>query len=185
MVKAVNSTTFIVFLCGPSLNGEKKESAQLRARLRQALEIEKIEVILGEDDGLEEARLSVGLNAQDNELEFIRTGCNAVIIIADSPGAFCELGLFSWHFTSAHGLIKRSEYRTDCVVLIDKKYESHKSYINEGPAKAVRLFGSVEFVDFASCDLKPLVERMTQNRTLVTVDNKRGRPRKEKHEKNN
>lgn len=94
LVKAAEESPFIVFLCGPTLDTENPEpSAALRASLTERLVAEGFEVVLGEDDGLEEARLDLGINAQDNELEFIRRHCNAVIVIADSVGAFCELGL--------------------------------------------------------------------------------------------
>ena len=95
-IAAASETPFIVFLCGPKLTANSP-AAKFRTRIKERLETEGFEVILGEDDGLDNPRLKdIGINAQDSEVEFIRRFCNAVIIIADSVGAFCELGLFSW-----------------------------------------------------------------------------------------
>ena len=87
LVAAASETPFIVFLCGPKLTANTA-SARFRARIKERLEQEKFEVILGEDEGLDNPALKgIGLNAQDNEIEFIRKSCNAVIIIANSVGA--------------------------------------------------------------------------------------------------
>jgi hypothetical protein len=163
-------------LCGPNI-ASTEAAAQLRRRIKERLEAEKFEVVLGEDDGLNNPDIHrIGVNAQDNELAFISSYCNAVVIVASSAGSFCELALFSWHLVHEHGEIDGG--KTDCIVLISSEYEAHQSYLNNGPAKAVRSFGKVEFVDFASYDCGALVERLRDRRGVTTVDNKRGRPRK-------
>jgi hypothetical protein len=91
--KGIAASPFVVFLCGPTLKDLSKPPAQVREKIKTILEQKGFEVVLGEDDGLEEARLKLGLNAQDNELEFVKRKCNAVIVIAASVGSFCELGL--------------------------------------------------------------------------------------------
>jgi hypothetical protein len=180
LVAAASETPFIVFLCGPKLTA-KRASAEFRTRIKERLEREGFEVILGEDDGLDNPQLrEIGINAQDNEIEFIRRACNAVIIIADSVGAFCELGLFSWHFVHRDGVFKKEKKapEVDCIVLLQKKYRSDKSYLNQGPAAAVKGFGTVEFVNFSVYDGSSVVERLKNCRGVSTVDNWRGRPRK-------
>jgi len=173
---AVQDAPFIILLCGPALSDEKP-SAQLRQRLLTSLKRANFEVFLGEDEGLEDNRLKTGINAQDNELEFARTKCNAIIIIADSVGSYCELGLFSWHFSHDDGVLK-NDLRTDCIVLIDKKYKKEKSYLNLGPSNSVKhLGGHVEYVDFGKYNLKNIIERLRQRRSVLTLDNRRGRPR--------
>jgi hypothetical protein len=179
-VAVASETPFIVFLCGPNLTA-KKSSAKFRVRIKERLEQEGFEVILGEDDGLDNPRLrKIGINAQDNEVEFIRRSCNAVIIIADSVGAFCELGLFSWHFVHRDGVFKKEKKSpdVDCILLLQKKYRNDKSYLNQGPAAAVNGFGKVEFVDFSAYDGGSVIERLRSRRGVSTVDNRRGRPRK-------
>lgn len=156
-VEAASDTPFIVFLCGPNLS-ESSAPATLRKMIKARLEEEKFEVVLGEDEGLDNPSIhKIGINAQDNELSFISSHCNAVIIIASSVGSFCELALFSWHLVHQDGEIDYS--KTDCIVLISNQYEDHKSYLNLGPAAAVSVFGKVEFIDFASYDCDALVER--------------------------
>lgn len=176
--QAAEENPFIVFLCGPTLSDLSKPSAKLRLDLKKALEAEKFEVVLGEDDGLEDGRVAVGVNAQDNELEFISTSCNAVILIADSVGAFCELGLFSWHFVHTGGKLKKTRGQTEFFLLLDEKFSDAKSYLKEGPTRAVNGFGTVLYVDFSSFDANPVLARMRDRRGVMIVDNKRGRPRK-------
>jgi hypothetical protein len=147
LAEVASSSPFIVFLCGPSLSGTDAP-AQLRRTIKERLEAEKFEVVLGEDDGLDNPDIhEIGINAQDNELAFIGSHCNAVVIIASSAGSFCELALFSWHLVHEHGEIDSG--KTDCIVLISNEFESHKSYLNSGPAKAARSFGKVEFINFS------------------------------------
>jgi hypothetical protein len=187
---------YTVFLCGPSLEnqvatisagitgkiksifGRRKKtsaSAQLRQRLLNDLIGEGFDVVLGEDDGLEEGRIRVGLNAQDNELEFISRQCNAVIVIADSVGAFCELGLFSWHFVHKDGRIG-DENKPAFIVIINKEYQDHKSYFNEGPVGSIHGFGYVYYVDYESYDLADITKMLSNRRIIETLD-KRGRPK--------
>ena len=145
LVEAAQDSPFIVFLCGPTLDArDPQPSARLRAQLKERLEEEGFQVVLGEDAGLEDVRLHLGVNAQDNELEFIRKHCNAVIVIADSVGSFCELGLFSWHFVHDNGVIQNS---TDFILLVDQRYRNEKSYLNEGPFNAVAGFGQALFAN--------------------------------------
>lgn len=176
LAQAASDSPFIVFLCGPALSGTDAP-AKLRRAIKERLEKEKFEVVLGEDDGLDNPAIhEIGINAQDNELAFISSHCNAIVIVASSVGSFCELALFSWHFVHPDGDIDSRD--TDCIVLISSEYESHKSYLNSGPAAAVRSVGKVEFVDFNSYNCDTLVQRLRDRRGFTTVDNKRGRPRK-------
>lgn len=176
LVQAASDSPFIVFLCGPKLDGTDPP-AILRRAIKDRLEQEKFEVVLGEDDGLDNPAIhNLGINAQDNELAFISSRCNAVVIIASSAGSFCELALFSWHFVHDDGDIDSS--KTDCIVLISDEFRDHQSYLNNGPAKAVRSFGKVEFIDFSTYDSSALIERLKDRRGVRTLDNRRGRPPK-------
>jgi hypothetical protein len=175
-IEIAKESPFIVFLCGPKLKSSAAAS-RLRKRIKRKLEDEDFEVVLGEDDGLDNPVIhKIGVNAQDNELTFIEKRCNAVVIVADSVGSFCELALFSWHFVHKEGLIDKE--KTDCIVLLNAKFKDHKSYLNSGPVASVGAFGSVEFVDFAKYDCASLVKRLLAQRGIRTVDNRRGRPRK-------
>ncbi|WP_137919097.1 hypothetical protein [Hydrogenophaga sp. 2FB] len=161
----------VVFLCGPSLLlADKNPGAALRKRLKDALEVEGFEVVLGEDDGLEDVRLTeTGGYAHDNELEFIRRECGAIVLIADSVGSFCELGLF------VHWLANNPDRTCDFVLIADEKYKDDKSYFNEGPANAAEHFGRTLYVEFATADIKPILKRLRGRRSTQLFSG-HGRP---------
>lgn len=177
LADASENYPFIVFLCGPTMKGDNlSPAALLRKRLKDELERNKFHVVLGEDDGLEDARLGIGVNAQDNELEYIRKHCGAVIIIAGSVGSFCELGLFSWHFAHQDGTIRNGS-NADIILVVDKQYQDDKSYFNFGPVAAVEGYGQVHYVNYDEFTIDPILRRLVSRRGSVTVD-RRGRPPK-------
>jgi hypothetical protein len=163
---AADATAFRIFLCGPKLSLHKKDSAAaVRKQLMSQLEKENFEVVLGEDEGLTDKKISdLGINAQDNELLFIKDRCNAVILVAGSVGSYCELGLFSWHFSQ--GMIDGG--KIDFILLVDKKYRKHKSYFNLGPLTAVRGGkGAVHFVDFKTVKFDNIIKRLKAQRGIT------------------
>jgi hypothetical protein len=164
-----SSHTMVVFLCGPSLDDLTVEGAQLRQDLRDALLEKGFEVVLGEDDGLEALRRMYGLYAHENELQFIRGQCNAVVLIASSPGALCELGLF------AYDRVHSEDNKTDFILILADRHEGVRSYINEGPAIAIQDFGKVFYGDLGGFDYQPVLERLTRRRAVFFTDT-RGRP---------
>ena len=161
----------VVFLCGPTLKDAATNSAAaLRLRIRDALVAEGFEVVLGEDDGLEDVRLNVSDGyAHDNELEFVQRECSAIVLVANSVGSFCELGLF------VHWLAGSADRTCDLILLADQQYENHQSYFNEGPARAAADFGKAMFVDFATLDIAPIVKRLKGRRSTHFCHG-RGRP---------
>ena len=185
--KATEEIDFVVFLCGPSIKDYIKDpdpskhdpAVVLRAKIKEDLEANGFDVVLGEDDGLEEPRLKIRRNAQDNELQFISKYCNAVIIVTASTaiGAFCELGLFSWHFSHPKGLLKHKKSEKDFILLVEKEYEGQRSYFNEGPAKAVNAFGRTLYIDYRTHNVDWIIDRF-QDRKPITPKDRRGRPRK-------
>lgn len=161
----------VVFLCGPSLAlANDSAGAALRKRIKETLEQEGFEVVLGEDDGLEDVRLTeTGGYAHENELEFISRECGAVVLVADSVGSFCELGLF------VHWLSKNPDRMCDFILLADAQYEGARSYFNEGPAIAADHFGRTLFVDFSNADISPVLKRLKGRRSSHFFAG-RGRP---------
>jgi hypothetical protein len=170
-----SASPFTVFLCGPTLSdGTPRASARLRQSIKDALERENFRVVLGEDESITDPEIkSIGINLQDGELEFIIQHCNAIVIIADSVGSFCELGLFSWHLSHTEGKIKN----TDFILLINKKFANTSSYLNDGPAAAVNAKGRLDFINFSKYDPQHVVTKLRATRGVVTVD-RRGRPKK-------
>ena len=153
----------VIFLCGPTLSDLTKPGAQLRQVLKDQLEGEGFEVVLGEDDGLEDLRTKYSGYAHENELQFIQGHCNAVVLIATSVGAFCELGLFA--FDQARG----TDNKTDFILIIAEDYEGDKSYLNEGPAAAIEDFGKVFYADLNAFDSTELMKRLRRRRHLYVT----------------
>jgi len=159
----------VIFLCGPSSQNIDHPGAQLRIELEKVLEKEGFDVILGEDDGLENIRHKYSNYAHENELLFIQKHCNAVVLIASSVGAFCELGLFSYQ--KVHDL----KNRTDFILIISKDYENVTSYLNEGPAAAIDDFGKVFYGDLSNFDCAGIIKRLKRRRA-VYFTSYQGRP---------
>lgn len=161
----------VVFLCGPAIkNADTQAGARLRKRLQDALLAEGFEVVLGEDEGLEDVRINfTGGYAHDNELEFIRRECGAIVVIAASVGSFCELGLF------VHWLAHNKDRTCDLILVAEARYQGDKSYFNEGPARAADDFGKALFVDFETADIEPILRRLRGRRSSHIYDG-RGRP---------
>lgn len=163
--------SFVVFLCGPSLEDENAEGSKLRKWLKGALEAEGFDVVLGEDDGLEEPRLRHHIYAHLNEMWFIENGyCNAVVLIASSVGAYCELGLFSYK----KALSKNKH--PDFILIISDRYRDKKSFLNLGPALAIKDNGVVYYADLESFDGKEVINRLKRHRTAYFMDRKGRRP---------
>lgn len=161
----------VIFLCGPSLSSGRN-GAKLRGRLKDVLENDGFEVVLGEDDGLEDLRREFrGVYAHENELAFIKKECGAIVLIADSVGSYCELGLF------AHVQAHDDTNRRDFILIVDRDFEGAPSYLNAGPAKAVQHFGVVYYEDFGSFDCGKVLERLQGRRAVSFLDG-RGRPSK-------
>jgi len=161
----------VVFLCGPSMKKPKVPGVKLRKNLEVTLKKEGFEVVLGEDDGLEEIRNRYSTYAHENELLFIEKHCNCIILIASSVGAYCELGLFS--YKKLHGLSDK----TDFVLVLSSKYKKAKSYLNEGPAAAIKDFGKVYYGNLNNFDYSEIIDRLKRRRAVYLTDI-RGRPPK-------
>lgn len=162
---AYSENRFVVFLCGPSISQDKPApAAELRIRLKNALLDEDFEVVLGEDDGLELLRREYKGLADDNEFAYVNRCAGAVVIVAHSPGSFCELGLFAHVCLPFRG---GSDYKGDLVLVANAEFEKEESYFNNGPARAVdTLGGKVFYADFSSFDVRKVVERLMTRRTV-------------------
>lgn len=167
---AFEKKKYVVFLCGPRLDiAATDEAAALRSRLKGALESDSFDVVLGEDDGLEELRGKYSGMAHENELQFIQSHSNSVILIASSVGSFCELGLFS------HQHVRDNARSTDFILILDERYKGQISYLNEGPAKAIDNYGKLLHGDFSDFDIDPILDRLRIRRNVWFTSSK-GRP---------
>lgn len=158
---AFSARRFVVFLCGPSLKHvDSDPAAALRAKIMDHLKADGFEVVLGEDDGLESLREKFGGMAHENELQFIQKQSNAVIVVANSVGSFCELGLFS------HQHVRNNSSGTDFILILDEHYKECKSYLNEGPAKAIDNFGKLFHANYPSFDIDQILDRLRTHRSV-------------------
>ena len=156
----IDKFPFFVFLCGPAIDSGTP-SAKLRERIRDDLKEARFSVVLGEDDGLKGLKKKFKFDAQTNELHFIRNGnCRVIIIIADSVGSQCELGLFNWLFSSPSGdWIDKNKIKF--YVIADKQYKKDKSYFIQGPIEALkREGGKVKFCDFNTFNISQLIAEL-------------------------
>lgn len=174
-VEIADEKPFTVFLCGPSLDPKQvTQGAVLREKIKGALEAEGFEVVLGEDEIIDNPKIKrIGINLQDSEIEFVSKYCNAIVLIAGSVGSFCELGLFSWHFCHRDGIINDIDF----ILLVEERFESPPSYLNQGPALAVHGHGRLDFVNFETYDPGKIVGKLKARRGTYTID-RRGRPLK-------
>ncbi len=156
---------FVVFLCGPSLvtNGADP-AAKLRRRLQDDLTTSGFDVVLGEDDGLEWLRQQYGGLADDNEISFITKYAGAVVVVANSVGSFCEIGLFS-HMCFPQR--SKTRYLGDLILIADSAHELDASYFNYGPAKSVdTLGGKLFYAQFDSFDTSFVIDRLKHRRAV-------------------
>jgi hypothetical protein len=68
---------------------------------------------------------------------------DVIIIIAESPGTFAEIGAFA----------NIEKLRKKLLVIVDKQYENQESFLNTGPLSWINSdsnFGGTLFVDFDS-----------------------------------
>ena|SRR3989338_8556253 len=153
---------FAVFLCGPSVKNKTSSAAKLRMKFSRALKRKGFEVVVGEDDGMDKIARLFDLDAQSNEIKYIEQ-CSAIIIIADSPGSFSELGSFTHHLMKSN---QQEKNKIDFILVIHKQYKGKKSYINHGPALLVKncLGGMSEYVDFNKYKVSEIVKRLSHRR---------------------
>ena len=176
-----------VFLCGPAIDSGK-QSAILRNEIHQKLqEINGFFVVLGEDDGLKALQKDRILDAQTAELHCVRDfrGYGAIIIIADSVGSYCELGLFNWLY--AYEESPRAEcHKEECpreerprffqhikdfFVIIDKQHQHKESYLIQGPIANLEQFNStIYYCDFTSFQTDEFITEIRRRRDTFALN---------------
>lgn len=159
---------FVVLLCAPStVSNEKSGSAKLGLKIRDALVADKFEVVLGEDDGINDPRISSTGNSAIDEFEFVKNKCNAVVILADSIGTFCTLGIVSWNLANDHEPIKEG---VDFIVLVNGSHAEKSQFFRRGSYAILEGAGKAEFISFESYDISPIVDRLRSRRSFYTLD---------------
>lgn len=114
-----------VFLCGADKNDEKTS----RSKMAKIFSMySKYEIIYPEDlfDDLLAGQGHYSLLELEN---ILANGVDAIVLFPESPGSFAELGAFSNNVKLASKMI----------VLSNNRYKNHKSFINYGPNRLIRL----------------------------------------------
>lgn len=120
----------LIFICG----GSKKDTtpSERRKAVKEFIKVKfdtKIEVFYAES--FIKALTELGGTKHSNLLwieERLFSISDMVIIVLEGFGAACELGAFS----------NKAPYRKKLFIINDKKYDGVKSFINEGPLRAIR-----------------------------------------------
>ncbi|QYM74140.1 hypothetical protein K1X45_07100 [Pseudochrobactrum sp. Wa41.01b-1] len=144
-----------IFIAGPYINIKKSSKHAVnnscvmttnRYKLWDSYTKEGYIVYLGEDDRLKEiGNISFGKysNAVVYEIDHIKKHIDALIVFPSGAGVFCELG--SWAILEV--------ICEKMLVIIDKKHEKDKSYMNHGIVKAVKAYNSsVLYIDYNDYD---------------------------------
>lgn len=134
-----------VFLAGPFIDIEKpsedsvnesSEAKKLRYHLYLRLEEKGHVIYLGEDVAMRKngtANFGAYSNAVIYERHHITNHNDAVIVLPDSPGSFCEVGDWASTRETCGGML----------ILIDARFEGEINYINEGVVKHAQKNGAV------------------------------------------
>ncbi|WP_152512855.1 hypothetical protein [Desulfovibrio sp. X2] len=130
---------FIVFLCGPTMEDLGPKEASLRFILKEKLSEAGLTIVVGEDDGLQDLQMEFGGDAQSNELRFLTTRADAIVLIASSPGSFSELGLFSH--------IYNSDRKFTFILIINESFKNENSYIYLGPVQIIDANGKIFYLN--------------------------------------
>lgn len=162
---------FVVLLCAPSLIANAdSEAAKLGAKIREALIADEFDVVLGEDDGIADPRIASTGNSALDEFNFVEGKCNAVIVIADSIGTYCELGILSWNLANGHKFRKKG---IDIIVIVDSKHSASSAFFRNGAYAIIEGAGKADFAAFGEYDVNLIVDRLRSRRSFYTID-KRG-----------
>ncbi|TFZ54444.1 hypothetical protein E4V01_25205 [Methylorubrum sp. Q1] len=162
---------FVVLLCAPSVTTDASSaSAKLGARIRDALIADEFEVVLGEDDGIGDPRIVSTGNSALDEFNFVEGKCNAVVVVADSIGTYCELGILSWNLANGPRFKKKG---IDIIVIVDSKHSTSSAFFRNGAYAIIEGAGKADFAAFEEYDVNLIVDRLRSRRSFYTID-KRG-----------
>lgn len=122
-------TTKFVFLCGG--NQESGELSARRAEVIKFIDKNLPQVKIFNAESVFEILRQEGHKGNYLDIESaISKFADEVIIILESHGAFCELGVFS-----------AKSLREKLIIINDEKYKAAQSFINLGPLEAIKETG--------------------------------------------
>lgn len=133
-----------VFLCGKAFQNYSRYKLTNRGIVENYLKSKSEGVFIVLSEKLWEDGFDKEIDLLTFE-EFLAEVSDAIILFAESPGSYCELGAFSY----ADKL-----FSDKLIIVIDDKYKNNKSFIITGPtAKAQKNGAQVVYAPFKSGDL--------------------------------
>jgi len=139
-----------VFVAGPLIDKtwtaeeweQQKASSRLRLSVKDHIEAQGHEVILGEHRGvIEMAGKTIPFtpSAVVTETFLAARSCHCIVIIPDSPGSFCELGAWAHH----------KDVAAKMLILGHCDYEHQISYVNPSVFALATTFGAlIRWIDY-------------------------------------
>lgn len=133
-----------VLVLGPNINRKDLDAAKLRKEVLKrcqaygsGIKAEHRKLVK-----IAEKRLGKSGSLCSYELK-LAEACDAIVIVAASPGSFAEFGLFAMA-VNLHGRI---------LVLLNRDHRNKRSYVRLGPARSIRRRGGViRWVDYSETE---------------------------------
>ena len=132
-VKSSKYVTYpkFVFLCGKAYSENKYDEsnrgiidAYLKTKTEDAF------IVLSEKMWEDNFNSSIDLLTFE---EFLAEVSDTIILLAESPGTFCELGAFAY---------AEKLFSSKLIIVIDERYKAEKSFINTGPVAKAKKDGA-------------------------------------------
>jgi hypothetical protein len=117
---------FNLFLIGKALNDPGSMRAKLYKGIEKSEKNKRVRIYMPEFM-FEELLFIPNYNLLDLE-NILADSVDAIVMCIESAGSFTELGAF----------VNHSKLNSKLIIILDKKYEKHKSFINLGPIKYLK-----------------------------------------------
>ncbi|MBO5746188.1 MAG: retron St85 family effector protein [Clostridia bacterium] len=141
-----------VFLCGKAFQNYNRYKSTNRGIVERYLKSKSQDIFIVLSEKLWEEGFDNDIDLLTFE-EFLAEVSDAIILFAESPGSYCELGAFSY----ADKL-----FSNKLIIVIDDKYKDNKSFIITGPtAKAKKNGAKVVYASVSSGDLLSSIDLIT------------------------
>lgn len=134
-----------VFLCGADIKDLRTSRSKMASIFH---EYPRYEILYPEDlfDDLLAGQGQHSLLSLEN---ILADSVDAIVLFPESPGSFAELGAFS----------NNPDLAKKMIVLANKKFKSHKSFINYGPNRLIRASKTGKIININYDDLDNVDEK--------------------------
>ncbi|MGN7161759.1 esterase/lipase family protein [Sphingomonas sp. SAFR-052] len=175
LMDAGDERPFTILLCGPTIKeSDLSPAAQLCSKIKNLLESDGFQVVIGQSQGMTDSRLGDESNTLGRELNFIGNSCNAVVVIASGAAGWSELGLFGWHMASNKSIRAKG---VDIVVIADSADAVGHNFLASGPVAYGEAVGRADITSLQTYNPETVLHRMRARRSMYVMD-RRGRPKR-------